>query len=115
MSVIRTSLSLIGFGFTLNQVFRNLEEQHLVNSARAPRDFGETLVILGVGMVAVGIAFHVQFMLALRKQRVEMTDAGLIHGQSHFPVSYTLVFAILLLLLGVGAIASFEFGIGPLR
>ena len=115
MSVIRTSLSLIGFGFTLNQVFRNLQEQHVVNSARAPRNFGETLVFLGVGLVATGIAFHVQFMLALRQQREEMTQAGLIHGQSRFPVSYTLILAILLLLLGVAALASFAFGIGPLH
>jgi len=115
MSVIRTSLSLIGFGFTLNQVFRNLQEQHVINSARAPRTFGEALVLLGVGMVATGIAFHMQFMLALRQQREEMTQAGLIHGQSHFPVSYTLILAILLLLLGVAALASFAFGIGPLH
>jgi len=113
MSVIRTSLSLISFGFTIYQFFKNMQEQHVVKNTYAARNFGATLIYLGVGMVAVGIAFHIQFMLGLRRQREEMTDEGLIHGQSNFPVSYTLVIAILLLFLGLALVANMLFKVGP--
>jgi uncharacterized membrane protein YidH (DUF202 family) len=114
MSVIRTALSLISFGFTIYQFFQHLAEKNLVNGgSHAARNFGMTLIWLGVGMVAVGIAYHVQFMLGLRHERTSMAREGLIHAQSHFPVSFTLVIAILLLLIGVAAIASITFHIGP--
>ncbi|MGH7619024.1 MAG: YidH family protein [Gemmatimonadaceae bacterium] len=114
MSVIRTSLSLIGFGFTIYQFFQRLEEDKLVTHSRAPRTFGATLVYLGVGMVLVGIVFHVQFMLGLRRLRADMADEGLIHAQSEFPVSYTLLIAICLLFIGIAAIVSVAFHAGPL-
>ncbi len=114
MSVIRTALSLISFGFTIYQFFQHLAEKNLVNGdTHAARNFGLTLIYLGVGMVAVGIAYHVQFMVGLRRERKAMAREGLIHAQSGFPVSFTLLIAILLLLLGIAAIASVTFHIGP--
>ncbi len=113
MSVIRTALSLISFGFTIYQFFEKLQEQHLVRSANAPRNFGRVLIWLGIGMVAVGILFHLQFMRGLRDLRRDMKREGLIHGESHFPPSYTLVVAVLLLLLGLAAIGSLSLGTGP--
>ena len=113
MSVIRTSLSLISFGFTIFQFFRGLQGDNVLRASRAPRNFGLTLVWLGVAMVGVGILFHIQFMLGLRQQRSDMKRAGLIHGESRFPGSYTLGVAILVLLLGLGVIANLTFKIGP--
>jgi uncharacterized membrane protein YidH (DUF202 family) len=114
MSVIRTALSLISFGFTIYQFFEHMAEKNLINGgAHAARNFGLTLIYLGVGMVAVGIAYHIQFMLGLRHERKSMAREGLIHGQSGFPVSFTLLIAIVLLLIGVAAIASVTFHIGP--
>src|SRR5262245_49072404 len=115
MSVIRTGLSLISFGFTIYQFFERLTDQGLLRGSHAPRNFGAALVYLGVGMVAVGIAFHIQFMRSLRQQRQDMKEEGLIHAESRFPVSYTLVVAILLLVLGLAAIASLTFHAGPLN
>jgi putative membrane protein len=115
MSVIRTALSLISFGFTIYQFFGHLHEENALTRAPAARNFGSALVYLGVGMVLIGIAFHLQFMFALRRQRSEMRDEGLIHGESKFPVSFTLVVAVLLLFLGLAAIASFTFNVGPFR
>jgi len=115
MSVIRTSLSLISFGFTIYQFSQHIQDEKVLTRAHAARNFGAALVYLGVAMVIVGILFHVQFMLALRHQRNDMTASGLIHGESRFPVSYTLIVAVLLLLLGLAAIASFTFNIGPFR
>jgi putative membrane protein len=114
MSVIRTSLSLISFGFTIYQFFEHLRESNIVTGGHAARNFGTALVWLGVGMTVAGIAFHVQFMLELRRTRRELADEGLIHAESRFPASFTLAVAILLLMLGLAAAASVQFHTGPL-
>ena len=113
MSVIRTALSLITFGFTLYQFFERLLDSNVIRNANAGRNFGLALVFLGVFMLALGIIYHLQFMYGLRIQREEMTQEGLIHGASVFPISLTLIIAVLLLLLGLMAIASMVFDIGP--
>lgn len=113
MSVIRTSLSLIGFGFTIFQFFQKLRDAGTVAHAAAPRNFGLSLVGLGVAMLVIGIAYHINFMQGLRAERDAMTQAGLIHGESHFPVSLTLITAVILLLIGVMAIVSMVFQVGP--
>jgi len=113
MSVIRTSLSLIGFGFTIFQVFEKLYQSQVLKNAKAPRRFGEALVILGIFMLVLGIGYHISFMLGLRRMRTDMKLEGLIHGESRFPPSMTLIVAILLLLIGVLAITSMTFDVGP--
>jgi putative membrane protein len=113
MSVVRTSLSLISFGFTIYQVFDKLREAGTITHAAAPRNFGVALVLLGITMLIIGIVYHVQFMLGLRHERQAMRAAGLVHAESHFPVSLTLMTAIILLLIGVAAIFSMVFRAGP--
>lgn len=115
MSVIRTALSLISFGFTIHQVFKQFTERGVVAAAHPARNFGVALVYLGVAMVALGIVAHLRFMLGLRRERHAMTDQGLIHAQSDFPTSFTLLVAVFLLVLGVAAIASLSFQVGPLH
>jgi putative membrane protein len=113
MSVIRTSLSLIGFGFTIFQFFEKLRDTGTLTHAAAPRNFGVSLVALGILMLLGGIIYHVQFMLNLREQREAMVGDELIHGQSKFPVSLTLITAAILLLIGIAAIVSMVFRVGP--
>jgi uncharacterized membrane protein YidH (DUF202 family) len=115
MSVIRTSLSMIGFGFTIYQFFRGLAHSGVLGGQAGPAAafFGQALVYLGVGMLAIGIVYHVQFMLGLRRVRADMTKDGYIHGKSVFPVSLTLIVAFLLLLVGVAAILGIVFRLGP--
>jgi putative membrane protein len=113
MSVIRTSLSLIGFGFTIFQFFQRLREQEVITKAAAARNFGLALVALGILMLIVGIVYHIQFMLGLRYLRESMRKEGLLHGESIFPVSLTLITAAVLLIIGVGAIVSMVFQVGP--
>jgi putative membrane protein len=114
MSVIRTALSLISFGFTIYQVFEKLRDAGTIAHDAAPRNFGVALVLIGIGMLIVGIVYHLQFMSHLRLTRDEMTASGLIHGQSGFPVSFTLVIALLLLILGFVAVISMVFDIALL-
>jgi len=113
MSVIRTSLSLISFGFTIYQVFEKMKAADVIGSAAAPRHFGVTLVALGISMLVLGIVYEVRFMLSLRKERTSMAQDGLIHAESGFPPSMTLLTAVILLLIGIGAILNMVFHIGP--
>src|SRR5690349_6241160 len=108
-AVIRTSLSLIGFGLTTYQFFRYPRETvgalHLLRG-EAPRNFGMALVLLGVVMLSLGVWKHIAFMLELRAERKTFVDRGLIPGDDKFPVSITLVTATLLLALGLVAIVG---------
>jgi putative membrane protein len=114
MSIIRTSLSLISFGFTIFQFFSHLKETNLLNGgSRAPGNFGVSLVLIGATMLALGIWYHVNFMMGLRNERKHMTTNGLIHGESGYPVSLTLIMAVLLFLVGLLAATSMIFNAGP--
>lgn len=114
MSVIRTALSLIGFGFTIYQFFgKMLETQSAPLGPHAPRNFGIALVALGMVLLTLSVVYHVQYMKGLRAERDFMIKEGLIHGQSKYPVSLTFLTACLLWLLGLLAIVSMVFNIGP--
>ena len=115
MSVIRTSLSLIGFGFTIFQVFKKLQEAQIFKSSGAARNFGESLVYLAIGMLALGIGYHVVFMVELRRERKTLKEIGLIHADSQFPASLTLLVALALLGIAIAAILSMATGMGPLE
>jgi putative membrane protein len=112
MSVIRTSLSLISFGFTIAQFFGKLAEKQGWGSGPA-RNFGGALVVLGVGMLVLGLGYQLLFMRGLRSEREQMRADGLVHAESHFPVSLTVIVAVLLLLVGLAAIVSLVFRAGP--
>jgi len=113
MAVIRTSLSLIGFGFTIYQFFNKLKEAGVLQRAAPARNFGTSLVVLGVGMLILGIVYHVQFMVGLRNQRHVMAAQGLVHAESGFPTSLVLIVAVVLLLIGVVAAVSMIGQMGP--
>jgi len=113
MAVIRTSLSLIAFGFTVVQFFQTLRLSEVLSKTTPARHFGEVLVWLGVAMLTIGIAYHGLFMLGLRRERQRTKAAGLLHAQSSFPASLTLITAVLLLAIGPTAIAGMAFDIGP--
>ena len=114
MSVIRTSLSLISFGFTIFQFFQKVRAANeATGDTGGARNFGAALVWVGVLVLVGGIVYHVLFMSGLRRQRESMTEAGLVHAESIFPPSLTLITAILLLVIGVTAALSIAFKIGP--
>jgi len=107
MSVIRTSISLISFGFTIFQFFKKLQDANTLKAGEgAPRHFGQMLVWLGIGMLILGIVYHLQFMRGLRYERESMKAEGLIHGETRYPMSMTLVIAFALLAIGIYAIAT---------
>ena len=103
MSVIRTSLSLISFGFTIFQFFRALRETGSAGQTAvdAARNFGLSLII------------HLSFMKALRSERKMMVEKGLVHGLLPYPVSLTMIVALLLLVIGLVALISIVARTGP--
>lgn len=113
MAVIRTSLSLISFGFTIFKVVQNLADAKLLKLNSSVPHFGIGLVLLGILMLATGIVYHGQFMWRLRLIRKGLIEDGLIRGETPFPPSYTLGTALILLGIGVAAILSMFFRIGP--
>ncbi len=105
---------MIGFGFTTFQVFQKLRDIGVLKHSGSPRNFGEMLVCLGIGMLLVGIGYHIVFMVGLRRERAMLKQAGLIHAESQFPLSLTLTVAVLLLIVGIFAIVDMTLGAGPL-
>ena len=113
MAVIRTALSLISFGFTIYTFFSKLKDAGVLKGTAPVRNFGESLVLLGIGMLILGIVYHVMFMLGLRRVRDNMRAESLVHGESGFPTSLVLIVAIILLLIGVAAALSMVARVGP--
>jgi uncharacterized membrane protein YidH (DUF202 family) len=109
MSVIRTSLSLIGFGFTIHEAFAKMLDAELIHSAAAPRNFGLSLILLGILLLVGGIWRHLQFARELRARRREMMTVGIVHGDSDYPVSMTLIAAVFLLMVGIAAMLDVTF------
>ena len=113
MAVIRTALSLISFGFTIHTFFSKLRDAGVLKGAAPARNFGESLVLLGIAMLILGIIYHVRFMLGLRGQRDAMKQEALVHAESGFPTSLVLIVAVMLLLIGVAAAVSIAGHLGP--
>ena len=113
MAVIRTSLSLISFGFTIFKFFEKLKEAGVLKGAAPARNFGTSLVVLGIVMLVLGISYHVAFMLGLRRERGSLKELGLVHAESGFPTSLVLIVALMLLLIGVVAVISMVGQVGP--
>ncbi len=114
MSEMRTALSLIGFGFTINQAFQKMQDAGSIQNVNAPRNFGVALLVFGIVLLAGGIVRHVQFATELRDRRKIMTEDGLIHSDSRFPISVTLVIALCLLALALAAVLGIVFNIALL-
>jgi putative membrane protein len=56
MAGVRTSVSLIGFGFTVAQFFERMQTKGDIGARiaqQAPRNLGLTLIVSGVGLAAV--------------------------------------------------------------
>jgi len=113
MAVIRTALSLIIFGFTIHTFFNKLKEAGVLKGAASARNFGESLVLLGIGMLVLGIIYHLMFMLGLRRTRTAMKAEELIYAESGFPASLVVIVAMVLLLIGVAAAFSMIGHVGP--
>lgn len=116
MAIMRTSLSMIGFGFTLYTFVTNFirrEGAAGLLPQQAPTRFALTMIFLGVLLLTLGIANHYRYMMVVRGQRETFIAEGLLPPKEDFPVSLTLITAFLLVLVGLAAGLSIIFRSGP--
>jgi putative membrane protein len=113
MSILRTALALISFGFTIFQFFRFLRESAgVTDKIYAARNFSAALIGIGILLLLLGIAGHIRFMLELRAEHGQLVGGHLI-PHDRFPYSVTLAVSLLVLFLGLFAIISVVFHVGP--
>lgn len=102
MAWVRTTLSMISFGFTIYKFLQALYESgrtDLVQHERGPRNFGLALITLGVFALAVACF---QYWRELRR---------LYPGRKPFPL--TLVVGGFVALIGIVALMNVLFRVGP--
>lgn len=108
MQMVQTSISLIGFGFTINAFFNDVAD-----SSRTARRLGLVLLCLGLLFLAMGIYNQARLRLRIRAR---YPDIGLgnvedrLHGYSAAP---SFVLAISLLVAGLWALLSILTGMTP--
>ena len=108
MSTLRTSLSLIGFGFTIYKVLGQTAGV-LPRASETARNLGLAMLALGVALLAAGIVNHATYDRGLAARRRRLYDAGLMHSAPQYRVAPSYVAAVLLLMIGLAAIASIAF------
>ena len=74
MAWVRTSASLISFGFTIYKFFQYLRDQNEVNQDRllGPREFAMSLVIIGLTALVFATIQHQREMVAMRKHYTDV-------------------------------------------
>jgi putative membrane protein len=105
MATVRTSLALIGFGFAICEVFRQLEATHvLVGAQLAGRRVGLGMLVLGILLLVMGALSHVRFFRNLDRRHRQLLDLGLLRGAVQYRPIPTFVTAALLFMIGVLAV-----------
>ena len=106
MATVRTALSLIGFGFTINEVVQQLGDGGPLRGGPAAHYFGLALVVLGVCLLILGLLGHRQFMKELARRKERLFQLGLERQGAHYEPTSTFITAFALLLLGLAAAIS---------
>jgi putative membrane protein len=106
MAWIRTSVSMISFGFTIFKFFVYLRESDILSGRlllQGPRNLG--LGLVGLGTLLLGMAI-VEYLLYQRWLSREM--------KQKFPLSTTLLAAVLISLMGILAMVNLLYNVGPI-
>jgi putative membrane protein len=106
MGTVRTSLALISFGFAVVLFFNQLGGEIGVNLQTPARNFGLGLLSIGTGLVTVGLLGHRKRFENLRSKMNELHRRKLLAECCPYRLSSTAIFALLLLLTGLLAMAA---------
>lgn len=114
-AVMKTSLSLIGFGFTIFKFFTVLSTDYIGEDfpEQAARNFGRAFMLLGIAILVWGIFEHYQTMAALRARKHHLHELGLVHSDMPLRLTSSMVLALLLLLTGILAFSNIVFSYSP--
>jgi putative membrane protein len=113
MAVIRTSLSLIGFGFAMVLFFNQVRGEVGVDLHVPARNFGLSLVAMGVALVTIGLVGHRRRFLALRARMDDLHRRNLLLEGCPYKSAPIATLAVLLLLSGLLAMLGILVRIGP--
>lgn len=103
MAWIRTSLSMISFGFSIYKFFQYLgESASAIGPRQGPLNLGRAMVVLGVLLLVPAIIQHWQFLRRLSER-----------SHRTFPPSLALITAGLIQLIGIFALLSLFLRLGP--
>jgi len=109
----KTGEDILVISKDLDKLAREKVETVIRVSQTAILIFFPLFFIVGIGMLVLGVGYHLAFMIELRRLREDMQRNGLIHGESHFPVSLTLIVAVALFVIGLLAISSMACNVDP--
>jgi putative membrane protein len=116
MAIMRTSLSLIGFGFTIYTFFTNFitgASSRGILPPQAPTRFGLALILIGVALLVLGIIGDYRYMQRIKAQRALLVARGMLPVEPEFPRSLSLLMAIAVLLFGVVVFFSIILRVWP--
>ena len=113
MGTIRTSLSLIGFGFVAVLFFRELGAEVGVDLRVPVRNFGLSLVAMGVGLLAIGLTGHRRAFADIKTRMDDLHRRKLLmtgFPRRRAPIA---ILAMLLLLAGLLVMTGILVRLGP--
>jgi putative membrane protein len=105
MAWIRTSVSMISFGFTIFKFFQYLRSEAMAGpvAAQGTRHLGLILVLLGTALLGMAILEYLAYQCKLSRWM-----------KQKFPFSTALIAALLITVLGILAAVNLAFNIGPI-
>jgi putative membrane protein len=115
MASLRTSLALIGFGFTIVKFFQEVGKKLEIESAMASpaRNFGITLVVLGIALLVVSLFNHRQLARDHRRRRDDLHAKQLLQHASSYQTSPTAVVSVMLLVAALLVTLGIVARVGP--
>ena len=113
MGAIRTSLSLIGFGFAMVLFFREFGGEASVSLRVPVRNFGVSLVAMGTALIAIGWVAHRRRFTQLLAQMDDLVRRGLLRESWPHKRAPIAVLALLLLLSGLLVALGIIVRVGP--
>jgi len=113
MGAIRTSLALITFGFALVLFFHQVSGEMGVNLRIPARNFGLSLVAMGIGLVTIGLVGHRRRFISLQARMDDLYRRKLLLEGCPYRRSPIAVLALLLLLSGLLVMLGILIRVGP--
>ena len=113
MASVRTALSLISFGFTIHSVMKSLKSSAGDLIEASSTRFPLTLIALGILVLVFGLTKHWQDLRHLRKRGQHLHDLHLLHDLPRYGITGSTFVAIVLLVIGLLAVARIAFRFGP--
>lgn len=113
MGAIRTSLAMITFGFALVLFFHQVSGEIGVNLRVPARNFGLSLVAMGIGLVTVGLIEHRRRFTSLQARMDDLHRRNLLIEGCPYRRSSIAVLGLLLLLSGLLVMLGILIRVGP--